>query len=282
MRRFLITLALLAAIVGCSGDPEGFDDLKAAGMRAFFDGDYTGARQHLLKALQENPSDKETLYFTGMAYKRDYYMDSALIYVKRADLYFPRDREINQVLYELAVAIGEWKYAQRAIMILVETGDPIQQHYATLVDLWSNMGSIINSFYYLKKMYRETGINQPAQFVQLAGLAAELDSLRFANDVLDSAVARFGANDEFLFTEAKIRFHEKNLLEAERILRDLVSAFPDDADFKINLANALANQRIRQKQEEALSLYREVKPTVPNPGQVDSLITRLESQLENE
>jgi tetratricopeptide (TPR) repeat protein len=276
----ILILLALSILAGCSGKPEGFDNLKAAGMKAFLDGQYSEAREYFLEALNENPSDKETLYFTGLAYRRDFDMDSALIYIKRADLYSPKDREINHTLYEVAVATGDWKYAQRAIMVLVETGDPLQKHLGTLADLWERMGSIVNAFYYLKRQYREVGLDQPDQFVRLAGLAAQSDSLDLANKVLDSAVTRFGPNDDFLFTEAKIRFHEKNLPEAERILRDLLTRHPDDPDFKMNLANSLANQQTRPKQEEALRLFKEIRPNAVDPANLDSIIVLLEKQLE--
>ncbi len=279
MRRFIATLIVAVVMTGCSSSPEGFEELKSAGLKAYLDGDYVKSREYLRGALDETPSDKECLYFTGLSYKHDFYLDSAFVFLKRADLYAPDDREMNQVLLEVAVTVGEWKAAQEAVMTLVRTGDPVEQHYGVLHDLWYNMGSVTNSFYYLHLLYLEVGIDRPEQFEALAGLAAQMDSLRLANAVLDSAVTLFGSNDNMLFVEAKIRFHERNHAAAESILSDLVARYPESPDYKINLANALANTQIRSKQEEALRLYQEVRLMIPNGDQVDSLIVRLEAQM---
>ena len=98
MKKVILLIWLAGLIVGCGGGPNSFDEYKAAGMRAFTDNNYGKAREYLKEALKLNQSDKDVLYFLGMAFKREYYYDSALFYLKRADILYPQDREVSLVL----------------------------------------------------------------------------------------------------------------------------------------------------------------------------------------
>jgi tetratricopeptide (TPR) repeat protein len=281
MRTLFAAIFLILLIAGCSSEPKTVEGLKKAGTKAFLAEDYTKARTYFLKALHEKPSDKDLLYFTGMSYKRDYVLDSALIYLKKADLLYPDDREINMEIYDLATQLGEWKYADRAIRTFVRTGDAESLYYLELADLARNMGNRANSFYYMYKQYKEIGLNDPQRFAQFAGAAADVDSIDLAYRVLDSAITRFGPSEAFEITRAKILFDDRKLTEAEAILRDLADKYPDQPDISFNLANALVNQQSPEKMREALSIYQRIRPSYRDPATIDSIIAGVEQDLED-
>jgi tetratricopeptide (TPR) repeat protein len=194
-------------------------------------------------------------------------------------LLHPGDREINTQILEVALATNKWEHARDAVWNFIESGDPESKYYEVLTDIWANLDAPYNAYYYLHKWYLGSGIDDPARFIQLAGLAAQVDSFAVAEAVLDSAITRFGMNDDFLFVRAKILFHKRELSEAEDILRDLVERYGDHIDYKLNLANTLANQEAVEKKREALRIYREIRPRIPRRDMIDTLITRLEDQI---
>jgi tetratricopeptide (TPR) repeat protein len=282
MRTLFAAILLTLVIAGCSSEPQTAEELKKAGNKAFLAKDYAKARTYFLEALQKKPSDKDLLYFTGMSYKRDFILDSALIYLKKADLLHPDDREINMEIYDVAMTLGEWKYADLAIRTFIRTGDPESMYYRELADIATNMGNRSTAFYYLYKQYDEIGLQEAQRFSQLAGLAADVDSIGLAYRILDSAVTRFGQSDVFEMTRAKILFDDRKLTEAEALLRKLSAKYPDEADISLNLANALANQKSPAKKREALDMYRRIRPSYSNPALVDSIIANVERQLDGE
>jgi tetratricopeptide (TPR) repeat protein len=282
MRTLFAAILLTLVIAGCSSEPQTAEELKKAGNKAFLAEDYAEARTYFLEALQKKPSDKDLLYFTGMSYKRDFILDSALIYLKKADLLHPDDREINMEIYDVAMTLGEWKYADLAVRTFIRTGDPESMYYGELADIASKMGNRSTAFYYLYRQYNEIGLQDAQRFSQLAGLAADVDSIGLAYRILDSAVTRFGQSDVFEMTRAKVLFDDRKLTEAEALLRKLSAKYPDEADISLNLANALANQKSPAKKREALDMYRRIRPNYGNPALVDSIIANVERQLDGE
>ncbi len=281
MRTLFAAVFLILLIAGCSSEPQSVEELKKAGTKAFLAEDYSKARTYFLQALGKKPSDKDLLYFAGMSYKRDYMLDSALIYLKKADLLYPDDREINMEIYDVATQLGEWNYAERAIRTFIRTGDPESLYYLQLSDLAQNMGNRGNSFYYMYKQYKEIGLNEAPRFAQLAGAAADVDSIDLAYRILDSAVTRFGPSDAFEITRAKILFDDRKLTEAEAILRKLSARYPDQPEISFNLANALVNQHSPEKMREALTIYRRIRSSYQDPATIDSLIATVEQELED-
>ena len=83
-------LGILLLGVFCGG-PESVEEHRKAGQKAFLNEEYKAARDHFLAALEKAPSDKQLLYFAGLSYKRDYMMDSALVFLQRAALHHPDD-----------------------------------------------------------------------------------------------------------------------------------------------------------------------------------------------
>lgn len=276
----LCLIAVVLSGFGCSDGSSGADDYKKTGMKAFADGRYSDARTSLLKALAQKPSDKDLLYFTGLAYQRDFILDSAFYYIKRAFLLHSNDRELVEQYYEIATTFGEYKAAREALMKLIEMGDPLEKHIANLVDVLNKSGSVINTHYYLRQWYSEYGLNDLNHFRLLATLSGKLDSFDLAYEVLDSAISRWGESDDFQLVRSEILFNEKRLPEAEAILRDLVARYPDNNDFKMNLASSLSNQNEISKIDEALEIMRSLRPQLSNPAPLDSVIIGIEARRE--
>jgi len=276
MKKIIILLCLTAFLAGCGGS-DSVEELKSGGLKAFTDGKYVKARELLLKAIEKNPSDKDLLFFAGMSYKREFYYDSALFYLKRADLLYPKDREINKEIYEVALAVSEWEYAIRAIMVLVDTGDKLEDYYYQLADLYANTDYPLNVFFYLRRAY-DKGMDDPNRFLQFANAAAIVDSMDLAFQVIDSAIARFGENPQFLTSKAKFHAYRQDYKTSEKMLRSMLKEDTASAEVKFNLANVLSMQDSKKKKREALELYKEVKPQIQQYN-IDSVITALEEEL---
>lgn len=270
--------AMIISGLACSDKPAGADDYQKIGMKAFTDGRYTEARASFLKALAKKPSDKDLLYFTSLAYQRDFIMDSAFYYMKRAYLLHPQDREIVEQYYEVASTFGEYNAAREALMSLIEMGDSIEKHIALLVEMLEKSGSVINTYYYLRLWYLEYGLNDLNRFRLLASLAGKIDSFQTAHTVLDSAISRWGDSDDLQLVRSEILFNEKRLLESESILRELVAKYPDNNDFKMNLASSLSNQGNLAKMDEALTIMRGLVSLLVDSAPLDSVIIALEER----
>ena len=278
VKRIMIALLFLPCLSGCSGEPESIDELKAAGQKAFLAEDYQEARQYFLKAVAKAPSDKELLYYTGMAYKRDYQYDSALFYLKRLDLLYPNDRETNLRLYEIALALEDWDYALAALGGLIRTGDNIEQYYSTYAELWAKNDHPGNAYYYAKKAI-EVDPDRREWYVQTANLALTVEGNRSCLRWIDSAITRFGEEDEFFGAKAYLLARLDDYPAAEEIYRSLLSKDTGSVSARINLANVLDAQEDKIKKQEALELYRSVRDKATPDFRIDSLIRELEAEI---
>lgn len=254
------------------------DELKRAGQKAFLEKNYPEARNYLRKALHEKPTDKELLYYLGMAYRRDQFYDSALVYLKRAQLLHPMDKELNQELLEVATGIQNWEVALSAIQGLIGSGEPESKYYAEQADLWGKLNYPGNAFFWSRKALAQDTSN-PGIWVMTANYAAQVDSAELALALMDSAIAKFGENDRFTANRASFLSLTGKHREAEDLLRGLVKKDSTNAYFRLNLANVLAAQDAREKKREARDLYAAVKDKVGKELKLDSLIAKLDSTL---
>jgi len=272
----ILLVVLAVALSGCGQD--NVQELQASGLRAFEDGDYKKARDYFLKGIALEPSNKELLYYTGLSYKNDYLYDSALFYLKRLDILYPKDRETNLRLYEIALALEDWDYAMAAMGGLIGTGDSIEQYYAQYAEMWGRKDHPGNAYFYTKKAM-DVEPDNPNHYVRAARLAVIVEPGPAAIEWIDSAIARFGQNDGFLITKAEILARQESYPEAEKIFRSLLANDTSHYAHKINLANVLSSQDNRSKKREALGLYREVIKLAPPNFNLDSLIKVLEEEL---
>ena len=278
MRQFIPTALLVILLAGCAKEPQTLEELIRAGEKAFIDQDYAKAREYLTKAVVQKPSDRHLLYILGISYQRDFLYDSAFHYLKRVDLLFPDDREVNLELYKIAQAIQEWKSAIKAIQVLIKTGDPIEQYYSELADLNLNVKNYSVAYYFYRILLEAEPDNRN-NYLAVANLAAQLDSLDISLAVVDSAIERFADSDEFVVNKGLYLAAMKRYEESEAVLRSLLAKDSGSAAVRLNLANALASQDDRAKKREALQLYLQLRPTADDIFRLDSAVDALREEL---
>ncbi|GEM_PF-488551 len=262
---------------GCSGN-DSIESLKQKGEEAFLNQKYPQARTYFRKALAKAPSDRDALYFLGMASRRDFIYDSALTFLKRADLLYPGDREIYTQLLEVALAMQDWDIAISAIGGLIKTGDRPESRYAQLAELWGRNNHPANSYFYIKKALEVEPDNQN-HYIQAANLAGIVDSVQAALAYNDSAIARFGSLDQFITSRALIYMSMKEYTKAEELYRNI---FVKDSSLpyaRLNLANCLGAQESKVKKQEALKLYTSILGKIGPEFKIDSLIIDLKTSL---
>ena len=280
MRKFIIAGLLFGLLISCENKPKTVDELTKAGERAFLAQDYSKARKYFSKAISQKPSDRRLLYLLGVSYGRDFLYDSAFHYLKQVDLLFPGDREVNLELYKIAKAIQEWKSAIKAIHVLIETGDPVEQYYKELGDLNIMVENYQVAYYFYRKLI-EIEPDNPNNYLQVSNLAAQIDSLDVALTVIDSALERFDNRDIFMLNKGLYLSGKKRYKEAEAILRSLLAKDSSSLAYKLNLAHTLSSQDDRAKKKEALQLYLQLQPVASDQFQLDSLIDVLREELNN-
>jgi tetratricopeptide (TPR) repeat protein len=214
----------------------------------------------------------------GMSYQREYLLDSALFYLKRADLLHPNDREINQAIYPIAAELREWEVAARAVNVLIETGDSLAHYRLKLADLNLKMGNYIVAFIHMRKLL-ESSPDDPDRYYQMAVVAQQVDSIDVALAVVNDAIDRFGEQSRFLQTKGVLYTTLGEYEKAERILRRLLASESSSLIYKVTLANALAMQPSGKKKLEAFELYKQVQGKVSPALKVDSILTSLQQEL---
>ncbi len=278
-------VALLALIVligaGCSHKPTTVEELRSAGVKAFLDRNFPVARGYFQKALAQNPSDKKLLFFTGVCFKREMSYDSAFTYLRKADLLYPRDRDINQELKPVAEITEQWGAAISAVSVLVSTGDNVSQYYHDLALYSAKNKQPLITIFYQRKLLQENP-DSLVEWTRLIDLALQVDSLEIARGLLDTATAKFGQSDDLLSLVGMLRAHEGKYAESERILRGLADKYPNSSVHKVHLANVLSMSSDKPKIQEAIDILK----SVPSPDKkafgVDSLQGILERQLQGE
>lgn len=276
---FLWFLVLTIMLSGCGGS-DSIEALRAAGQEAYERRDYAEAREYYLQALTLDNKNRDLLVECALAYRQDYLFDSALYYLKRADLMHPNDREINEHIREVAVALGDWPNALDAIEAMARMGDGQDMYAAELADLWLKNGQPGRSYYWGRRALL-AGSDNPALYLQTSTMAANYDSVEVAVEILDSAIARFGPLDQFLVNKAMLLSFFGQNVKAEQILRPIVERDdPPVPSLQLNLANILAAQPNRAKKEEALRLYEEIRDILAPNYPIDSLIKAVRNDLE--
>jgi tetratricopeptide (TPR) repeat protein len=271
-------LFVLLLMLACAKEPETFDELVQAGERAFVDAEYYQARGYLGRAIRQKPSERRLLYLLGLTYSRELMYDSAAFYLGRADVLYPDDREINLALYEAAMNVEDYETARKALRVLVETGDPIEQHLDMLAQLSLQIEDLSFAHYYFRQLLEREPDN-PDRYVQVANTAADLGSLQVAMDLLDTAVEKFGPNESFLSNRGTYLAAQKKYAQSEAIFRSLLAEDSTVPAYRLNLASALASQDDPAKKREALRICRELRGILRNEPLLDSTIQILETEL---
>ena len=280
MKQFFFVLLLFTVISGCSRQPQSFDELVRAGKTAFVNGQYPQARTFLLKAIEEKSSDRDALYYLGMSYKQDFMMDSALFYLKRTDLLHPNDREVNLAIFRVAMQLQDWQNALRASSVLIATGDPIQDYYDQLIDLNIKVNNRPVAFVYAKK-YLALDTNAANRYLVAANLAAQIDSVDHAIELMEKAIDKFGRHPQFLINEGIYYASKYDYARSEQLMREAVAIDTvDPVASKLNLANVLSKESSREKKLEAYKIYTDLqKQQLPDVFKIDSTVAALKDEL---
>jgi len=283
MVKSVLSLLLLATVVslgGCSS-PETVEELRTAGKEAYLDEKFQEAREYFIQALAQQPSDQDLLYFLASAYQRDSMYDSALFYLQRSNLLFPKDRETNERILKIAVLLEAWEDAISAVNVIAELDGNVDAHAGELMMLWGNKGSPINALYWAKRALAREPDNLQ-WYLGVAQNAIPCDSFDLGLATLDSALNRFDSTyTDALMVQKGIMFAEGGRhVEAERIFRGFVASDSSSTVYRHYLANSLAPQDSRAKKEEALALFRELRAVVSAEMQIDSTIAQLERELQ--
>ncbi len=278
MKRIIFLIFALSILLGCSKEPQSFDELIAAGKKAFNKENYSKARGYLTQAVKIQPSQYDALFFLGLSYSRDYMMDSALFYLKKADIYYKDDREINLELYKVAVAVQDAQTTMNAITVLIKTGDPAEYYDEQMADLNAYEGKFDNALYHFKRLLLKEPDNINRYF-ELANCAGNTDSIQLALNILDSAKAKFGPLPEIQLNRGVFLASMEKYEEAEKILRELFNSDTLANSTRLSLAHVLASQNDIKKKKESLNHYLYLNDKFPGTLNLDSLITALKTEL---
>ena len=279
MRPIWILFATMTLLLACGSEPQTFEEYKSAGKREFGDQDYAKAREYLGQAVRMKPSDRETLYFLGMAYSRDNLNDSAFHYLKRVDLLYPDDPETNRELYRLGVQLGEFNAAEKAVQALIRSGEPREQYLEDLAHLNIQQESFREAVRYFRELLEREPEN-PNRYLETANALASADSLEAAIDLIDSAVTLFGEREELLMNKGLYLSARKKYDQAEALFRRLAASDTSARHYRLNLANVLAEQDNKAKKREAYELYSQLQGKMgAGDYKIDSLKAELEKEL---
>lgn len=281
MNRLIIAAWLsFAAVLTACGSPETVEELRAAGETAMERREYAEARGYFRRAITIETKNRDLLFLVAEACRLDYKYDSALYFLKRADLMHPGDIEINRQIHEIAIGLGDWQNAIDAIETMARAGDTVDQYHAQLADLWFRNGQGGRAYHHARRALLSRPDNQ-AIYLQTATWAARYDSLEVALEILDEAISKFGPQNQFVVNKAMLLSYAGQNRRAEGILRPLIEQRdPPDPTLQLNLANILAAQPERHKKEEALRIYEQIRDILAGAYPVDSLMQHVRTQLE--
>ncbi len=248
--RIIFVLAAVVLVVACAKTPETIEELTKAGERAFVEEDYFQARVYFSEALARKPSDRRLLYMLGTTYHRELMYDSAVFFLRRADLLYPNDRETNLILLEAAAQAYDWELARSALRVLIATGDPESDHLEEL----ARLSLILEDYAYANHYYRkllEREPDNPDRYIQVANTWAELGYMKEAIAVTDSAIEEFGPQEQFISNKGLYYAVKTDYEASEEIFRSLVAQDSTVFEYHLNLANALVSQEDPKKKREA-------------------------------
>ncbi len=280
MKRVLLILFALVLVLSCSQKGSDTDTYLKEGQKAFLAGNYSEARDLFGKGLTLAPSNQDMIYYMGLSYQKEYVYDSALFYVRKADLLYQRNREINLALVQIAPQVQNWELAIQAMLTLIELGDSPKQYWAQLAEYNAYRKYYVHVLYYTRKIVEQSP-EDTAAYLRLIGAAVSANSLYTASAFLDTAVDKFGPRDEFMANRGAIHSFRGQYQEAENIFRNLLAKDSANTFYKLNLASTLASFDRRDKKEEALTLLHVIKNELGVAYGIDSLIIRTSQELED-
>lgn len=273
----ILILAGLLTILGC-GEPADFDSLAKGGLAAYSQADYSEAVYQYGKALHLKPSDREILFNMGMSFAKLDLLDSALIYMHRADILYPADYEINKELFRLCTLTEDYECALSAVQMMIANGDNEEMFWIPLADL----NFFLNKYNLARKYYLLLIEDDPKEGRyrwNLSECFVKMNRPDEAIRVLEEAIATLGGNPVAYSQIAVNHITKREFAQAEINYHKAIEFEPRNVSLWVNLAHVLAEQDSREKKEEALAIYKLYTIDTPELFKIDSLIDALEVEL---
>ncbi len=230
------------------------------------------------EGLKSKPSDRDFLYYLGVSYAKLDLYDSAMIYIRRAKVLYPRDREINKQLVQLCPMFQDFDCALRAIAVLIMTGDNEKMYWPQLAEYNYRVENLIIAVKYYKLALADNP-DIPNYYLYLSITLGQLGKLEEAIDYLNRSIDRFGPTEESYANMGTLYINLRQLDKAEENFRSSLALNPDNISIWINLANILTMSGDREKKLEGLEIYKKYRAQTPEMYNLDSLIPALETEL---
>ena len=276
---FILWCLVVAALLPACSEDSRYRSAFSEGRKAFDQGRYAQARDYFGRALKAKPSDRDALYYMGMAYRRDFMYDSALVYLQRANLLHPKDRPVLKELYDVAKALNDWEVLYTAISGLIGSGDPEEEHWEEMGQVWAYRDYPANALYYTAKALTVKP-EKRILYIRAAELADIVEGPDSALHIIDSAIARFGVDEVLLANRAEYLDKAGYPEEAEKIYRSALSMDSTRDDIRYNLALSLLAQDNPAKWREAREIFQRLKPRYGGVTPIDSLLAEIDGRLE--
>jgi len=274
----VLIVAMVVLFSGCGKEEGGYDNLKQRGISAFESKNFMQALNIFREGLEKKPSNRDFLYYLGASYAKIDLYDSAIIYMRRARVLYPRDRDINRQLVHLCPLFNDYECALNAIAVLVMTGDNEKMYWPLLAEFNYRTNNLILAIKYYKLALADNP-DIPNYYLYLSSALAQQGNFEEAIDYLNKSINRLGPTVESYSNMGTFYTNLKKYDKAEEYFRGSLALNPDNISIWINLANVLVMQKNRAKKAEGLEIYKKYKSQTPLIYNLDSLIPALESEL---
>lgn len=276
---FTLLCALFFALFGgCSSNGDDFVSLKAKGLEHIGAGDYEKAEERLQLALKKQPSDRETLFFLGVA-QNNLGKDSLAIsnFRKVIKLYGP-DGETARNLILASLAGEDWDSGLEGLYALVESGEPMSNLYLEFYDMYFRSGRLLNASRMMDSLIKQEP-ERADYYLKAANLKGKIEMYDEAEMQLQEALRRFGPTVEIYSNLGVLQMHQENFGRAEQLFRKGVELAPTNDGALMNLANCLSLSNDPAKQQEAVATYRRMSQERFDAMRLDTIVSRLEFEL---
>jgi len=277
--RFLIALIILVMYVGgCGDDTKTTETIFKDGREAMNDGDFVKAINIFRDGLTTDPSNRDFLLQTGIAFKKLDIFDSSIVYFRRGNILYGSDRDFNKNLVDLCPLFGDYSGAITAIATLVRLGDNERMYWYQLAELYYLNRELTMAIKYYKLLIDENP-ERASIYMKLANSYSELEKYRDAVSVLNNLIKNLGPTTEVYANLGLNYVALKDNQKAEDAFRNSLAIKSGNVPVWINLANILSSSTDRYKRIEALEIFREYRNQVPLAYRLDSIIPALEQEL---
>jgi tetratricopeptide (TPR) repeat protein len=276
--RYLLILSAMIIIGGCGEAARDTNMLKQQGAAAFKSKNFTQAINLCREGLKAKPSDRDFLYYLGVSYAKLDLYDSAMIYIRRAKVLYPHDRDINRQLVQLCPKFQDFDCALRAIAVLIMTGDNEKMYWPQLAEYNYRNDELLLAVKYYKLALADNP-DIPNYYLYLSVVLGQLGKLEEAINYLNRSIDRFGPSEESYANMGTMYINLRRFDKAEECFRSSLALNPDNISIWINLANILTTFDNREKKLEGLEIYKKYRAQTPEMYNLDSLIPALEKEL---